>query len=116
MEVDLGLESSRRGLVVGILIWNCLTTRIEIFVLETNGQHHKISYTIRIEGSFGAGSLLGNIGLGNSKKIIQINVRWPNAIRTMETHKNFFINKFYRSVEGEKSQVLDKEHNHFTEI
>ena len=72
MEVDLGFESSRQGLVVGILIWKCLTTRIEIFVLETNGQHHKISYTIRIEDSFGAGSLLGNIGLGNLKKLYKL--------------------------------------------
>ena len=95
---------------------SAIGARIEIIVLQTNGRLRKISHTIGTGGSFGAGSLQAEIGLGDAKEIIQISIRWPNAKRTIETHKNFFINKFYRVVEGEKPQVLDKEHIPFTKI
>ena len=95
---------------------SAIGARIEIIVLQTNGRLRKISHTIGTGGSFGAGSLQAEIGLGDAKEIIQISIRWPNAKRTIETHKNFFINKFYRVVEGEKPQVLDKEHIPFTKM
>ena len=95
---------------------SAIGARIEIIVLQTNGRLRKISHTIGTGGSFGAGSLQAEIGLGDAKEIIQISIRWPNAKRTIETHKNFFINKYYRVVEGEKPQVLDKEHIPFNKM
>ena len=84
--------------------------------MQTNGRVRKILHTIGTGGSFGAGSLQAEIGLGDAKEIKKISIRWPNAKQTIETHKNLFINKFYRVVEGEKPQILDKEHIPFTKI
>ena len=95
---------------------SAIGARIEIIALQTNGQSRKISHTIGTGGSFGAGSLQAEIGLGNTKEIKQISIKWPNANRTTETHKNFLINKYYRIVEGENPKVLDKEHIPFTKM
>ena len=65
--------------------------------------------TIGTGGSFGAGSLQAEIGLGKAKEIQLITIEWPNAQQTKETYRNLSINKFYRIVEGENPKVLSRE-------
>ena len=88
---------------------SAIGARIEIIVRQIDGQNRRIMRTIGTGGSFGSGSLQAEIGLGKAKKIQKINIIWPNAQRTTQTHNNLAINKFYHIVEGEPPVVLDRE-------
>ena len=82
--------------------------RIEVIVKQKNGKSRKIMRTVGTGGSFGAGSLQSEIGLGKAKEIKHLKIRWPNADNLTEIYTNLSINKFYRIVEGEKPRVLDR--------
>ena len=102
---------------------SAIGARIEIIVQQADGQNRKIARTLGTGGSFGSGSLQAEIGLGKSKKIRELTIKWPNAQQTVETYNNLAINKFYHVIEGKPPVVLDrspvpfnkdskKKHNH----
>ena len=84
--------------------------RIEVIVKQKDGESRKIMRTVGTGGSFGAGSLQSEIGLGKAKEIKYLKIRWPNADNLTEIYTNLSINKFYHIVEGEKPRVLDRKH------
>ena len=88
---------------------SAIGARIKIVVTQMDGQTRQIMRTIGTGGSFGAGSLQAEIGLGKAKEIQLITIEWPNAQQTKETYRNLSINKFYRIVEGEQPKVLSRE-------
>ncbi|MDB9988891.1 CRTAC1 family protein, partial [Flavobacteriaceae bacterium] len=62
-----------------------------------------IYYSINTGGSFGANSLQAEIGIGSSKLIDTLTIRWPNS--KAQIFKRIEGNKKYKLVEGENKLV-----------
>lgn len=86
---------------------SAIGARIEVEVLQRDGGSRKIYRTIGTGGSFGAGSLQAEIGLGQAKQIRRITIKWPDAQHTTETYSNLDVNKYYYITEGQMPVELD---------
>ena len=102
-----GVESNR----------SAIGTRLKLDL--ENGR--SIYYSINTGGSFGANSLQAEIGIGSSKLIDTLTIRWPNS--KAQIFKRIEGNKKYKLVEGgnklieepyQKIQLMGREtmHNH----
>jgi hypothetical protein len=81
---------------------------LELIVEQPGGQSRKITRTVGTGGSFGAGSLQQEIGLGQAARIESLRITWPTAQHTIETHKDIAVNQVYHIIEGEAPQRLDR--------
>ncbi|MEK7401547.1 MAG: CRTAC1 family protein [Gemmatimonadota bacterium] len=87
---------------------SAIGARIELEVVEANGARRMLRRTIGTGGSFGAGSLQLHVGLGSATRVQRLRIRWPDAARTMTTHANLAINRFYRIVQGSEPVLLER--------
>ncbi len=85
---------------------SAIGARLELVVEEQGGKARKIARTVSTGGSFGAGSLQQEIGLGPASRIKSLRITWPNAAQTSETYEGLDVNRYYHIVEGEVPQVL----------
>jgi len=74
--------------------------RLKIEVRKDNGEQRNIYHKISSGASFGANCLMAEIGLGNAKEIISVQVNWPNGLNKWVTYDNIDINSLYSIEEG----------------
>ena len=65
----------------------------------------KIYHTVGSGASFGGNSLLAELGLGKAKQIDQLEVIWPNPIRSVSTFTSLAVNQVIKIKEGEENPV-----------
>lgn len=87
---------------------SAIGARLELEAEGPGGATHRITRTVGTGGSFGAGSLQQEIGLGQAARIRSLRIAWPNTAQTVEIHRDMAVNRFYRIVEGEAPQVLER--------
>jgi hypothetical protein len=87
---------------------SAIGARLELIAEQPGGRSRKITRTVGTGGSFGAGSLQQEIGLGQAIQIQHLRIIWPNAQRTTETYRELAPNRVYHIVEGEGPKVLDR--------
>jgi tetratricopeptide (TPR) repeat protein len=80
---------------------SAIGARILVEVQNQTGQKRRIFRTIGTGGSFGAGSLREEIGLGDAKAITAVEITWPKGNR--ELFLDVPMNKHIRIVEGAKT-------------
>ncbi len=99
--VTLGLEgrSANRS---------AIGARVELIVVDTNGARRTLTRTVGTGGSFGAGSLQLEIGLGSAVRAEHLRIRWPDAGRTTTSYPNLPVNRVYHIVQGEEPVVLPR--------
>ena len=85
-----------------------LGAKIIVEMKGGNEKSRKIYHTINSGASFGANSLLANIGLGDCLEILGISIKWPNGKNEyVKQEFDFDINNSYLIKEGETPLVQD---------
>lgn len=74
-------------------------SRVKLTVENIDGQIRNIYRTVSTGGSFGNNSLHLEIGLGKSKKIVEVEVKWANTGKVIQTWKDLEINSKHILVE-----------------
>jgi hypothetical protein len=87
---------------------SAIGTRIEITVEDKNGTTRKITRTVGTGGSFGAGSLQQEIGLGQAQIVKELKIKWPELPQKTETHTDLLPNRFYLIVEDKLPQEQNR--------
>jgi hypothetical protein len=85
---------------------SAIGARVELVVLDTNGSRRTLRRTVGTGGSFGAGSLQLEIGLGRAARVERLRIGWPDAARTVTSYANLPVNQAYHVVQGEEPVVL----------
>ncbi len=84
--------------------------RVTVSAQNPDGSEKTIYRTVSTGSSFGSNSLQLEIGLENALEINSIEIRWPNAERTIEIFENVAINRFVKVVEGSgQVQYLERQ-------
>ncbi len=73
-------------------------------VTDLSGEQRYIYQTVSTGGSFGASSLQQEIGLGQTGRIDELKISWPNHDHSADTHNDLAVNGYYRIVEGQDGQ------------
>ncbi|MCB0521477.1 MAG: CRTAC1 family protein [Saprospiraceae bacterium] len=74
--------------------------RVKLTVVNKGGVERSIYNTVSTGGSFGGNSLALEVGLDDAVKIKELEIRWPNATRTVSTYNNVEIDRFVKITEG----------------
>jgi len=69
-------------------------------VVEKGGKKRMICATVGTGGSFGAGSLRQEIGLGTAEKIESVEIQWPKPGVPNTTYTGIPLNAASKLVEG----------------
>lgn len=80
---------------------SAIGARIRLSVTDLNGEQRVIYQTVSTGGSFGASSLQQEIGLGQTRRIDELKISWPNHDHSADTHKDLPVNGYYRIVQGQ---------------
>ena len=80
---------------------SAIGARIRLSVTDPNGEQRFIYQTVSTGGSFGASSLQQEIGLGQTGRIDELTISWPNHDHSTDTHSDLPVNGYYRIVEGQ---------------
>jgi hypothetical protein len=59
-------------------------------------------------GSFGAGSLTLQVGLGRAVRVRELRIRWPDAARSIDAHPGLAVNRTYRVTQGQSPVELER--------
>lgn len=86
---------------------SAIGARIEVQALDANGKVRRITRTVGTGGSFGAGSLQQEIGLGDAVTVKSLTITWPNRDRSTSQYSDLRVNTTYHIVEGEELRALD---------
>ncbi len=86
---------------------SAIGARLKIIAQEENGAKRTIYSTVSTGGTFGASSLQVELGLGTATEIETIEIRWPNASKTVEIFQGAKINRLYRVTEG-TGQIIEQ--------
>ncbi|MDH3455513.1 MAG: CRTAC1 family protein, partial [Gemmatimonadota bacterium] len=84
-----------------------LGARISLRVTDSSGTERVIHQTVSTGGSFGAASLQQEIGVGQTARIDELTITWPNQVRSTDTYHDLAVNTIYRVVEGQPPVSLD---------
>jgi hypothetical protein len=87
---------------------SAIGARVEVEVTGAGGTRRTLRRTVGTGGSFGSGSLRLHVGLGAATRVERLQVRWPDAARTVTTHSRLDVNHVYRVVQGAEPVVLDR--------
>lgn len=79
---------------------SAIGARIEIVVSGPGNESIRFFRTVSTGGSFGASSPLQEIGLGQTTRIDELRITWPNQDQTIEVYTNLEVNRYYHLVEG----------------
>ncbi|MEZ4960516.1 MAG: CRTAC1 family protein [Saprospiraceae bacterium] len=74
--------------------------RVKLTVVNKGGVERSIYNTVSTGGSFGGNSLALEVGLDDAVKIKELEIRWPNATRTVSIYINVEIDRFVKITEG----------------
>lgn len=85
---------------------SAIGARVEVVAVSASGSTRSIHRTVNTGGSFGAGSLELHVGLGDARQIQEVRIVWPDSLRTVTTHRNIAVNRFYRIVQGDGAVEL----------
>jgi hypothetical protein len=86
---------------------SAIGARISLTVTDRNGEQRIVHQTVSTGGSFGASSLQQEIGLGQTARIDELSVSWPNQARSVDTYNYLAIDRYYEVVEGRPPLPLD---------
>jgi len=87
---------------------SAIGTRIELTVEDKHGIPRKITRTVGTGGSFGAGSLQQEIGLGQAQVVKELKIKWPELPPKTETHSDLLPNRYYLIVEDKPPQEQNR--------
>jgi hypothetical protein len=73
-----------------------------------NGNSREIHRNIGTGGSFGAGSLQAEIGLGQAESIEELVITWPDADKSIEIYENLDVNTAYLIVQEQAPKTLNQ--------
>lgn len=87
---------------------SAIGARVELVVAGANGATRTVRRTVGTGGSFGAGSLQLHVGLGQTTRIRELRIHWPDSARTKTTHTDLAVNRAYRIKQGETPAQLER--------
>jgi hypothetical protein len=79
---------------------SAIGARIRVRVETADGRERDIFRTISTGGSFGAGPLRQVVGLGETERLLEVEVRWPRRGSAVQTWHGLGMNRYYRLIEG----------------
>jgi hypothetical protein len=85
---------------------SAIGARISVTVTDMHGEKRVICQTVNTGGSFGASSLQQEIGLGQTGRIDELKLSWPNHGQTADVHLDLPVNTHYRIIEGQDAVRL----------
>ena len=88
---------------------SAIGARISVSVTDLNGERRVIYQTVSTGGSFGASSLQQEIGLGQTGRIDELKITWPNHDQSTDTYTELLVNRYYRITEGSDAVPLQAE-------
>ena len=88
---------------------SAIGARISVSVTDLNGERRVIYQTVSTGGSFGASSLQQEIGLGQTGRIDELKITWPNRDQSTDTYTDLLVNRYYRITEGSDAVPLQAE-------
>ncbi|RMH70009.1 MAG: CRTAC1 family protein, partial [Bacteroidetes bacterium] len=80
---------------------SAIGTRLRLTVETSGGQTRTITRTVGTGGSFGAGSLQQEIGLGDARRLVRLEVTWPDAAGSVDVFEDVGLNTTWQLVQGE---------------
>jgi hypothetical protein len=86
---------------------SAIGARVEVDLAGPRGARRTVYRTVGTGGSFGAGPLRLQIGLGDATRITEVRIRWPDSARTRTVHSDLEPNRAYRIVQGAAPVPLD---------
>jgi hypothetical protein len=95
---------------------SAIGARLELMVEQSGGRSRRITRTVGTGGSFGAGSLQQEIGLGQATRIRNLRITWPNAQHTTETHEDIAVNRVYHIIESQARRCWSGRRFHFVRL
>ena len=87
---------------------SAIGARVEVDAVDAKGATRTIRRTVGSGGSFGAGSLLLHVGLGQATAVREVRVRWPDRARTRTTYANLAVGRTYHVTQGVAPVALDR--------
>jgi hypothetical protein len=75
--------------------------RVQLTVTRADGSQRSLHRTVSTGGSFGSSSLQLEIGLGDTERIDEVRIRWPDSRQTEERHLDLDVNRSYTLRQGE---------------
>jgi len=79
---------------------SAIGARISVSVTDLNGERRVIYQTVSTGGSFGASSLQQEIGLGQTGRIDELKIIWPNRDQSTDAYTDLPVNRYYRITEA----------------
>ncbi len=79
---------------------SAIGARIKITTRQKNGKDQVFYLVVSTGGSFGSSSLQQEAGLNEAVSIKEIEIKWPNAVQSVDVYKNIKINRFVKITEG----------------
>ena len=87
---------------------SAIGARVELEVVDARGTSRTIHRTVGTGGSFGAGSLELQVGLGRAVRVGELRIRWPDAARSTDSHPGLAVNRAYRITQGQSPVELER--------
>jgi len=87
---------------------SAIGARVELEVVDSRGGSRTIRRTVGTGGSFGAGSLMLQVGLGRAVRVRELRIRWPDAARSSDAHPGLEVNRTYRVTQGQSPVELER--------
>jgi hypothetical protein len=87
---------------------SAIGARVELEVVDPRGGLRTIRRTVGTGGSFGAGSLELQVGLGRAVRVRELRIRWPDAARSTDAHPGLEVNRTYRVTQGQSPVELER--------
>lgn len=87
---------------------SAIGARVELVVTQADSSRRTLYRTVGTGGSFGAGSLQLEIGLGRARRVERVRIIWPDAARTTTSYSDLRVNQVYRIVQGEEPVLLQR--------
>ena len=81
---------------------SALHARIKVTIETAEGSIKTIHRVVSTGGTFGASSLQQEIGLGKAKRLVSIEVIWPNQEETVQKFENIKLNSRAKLIEGKQ--------------
>ena len=75
-------------------------------VTDLNGESRVIYQTVSTGGSFGASSLQQEIGLGQTGRIDELKITWPDRDQSTDAYTDLPVNGYYRITQGRDAVPL----------
>lgn len=85
---------------------SAIGARIRVTVTEPGGQPRVVHRTVSTGGSFGSSSLQVEMGLGETERIDELRIIWPNAAQSVDDYRNLAVDRYYRIIEGVAPEAL----------